>query len=388
MVRLLRLEKNITAGSKARVIKSKNLCVSVGWLDIGAFNGEPGYEYREDLDSLKSAAAHGGYCSISPFPTCKPSIDNKAQVRFILSRNHEHPVQVLPIGTLSKNREGSEMSEYIDLFEAGAVAFSDGSESKTTGNQLERSLEYLKGIDGLTIHVPHRGVGDFIDEGHVSVKMGLKGLSKHKEESEVDEALKRLRYTESKLLIHGISTSEPLRWAQYKKLKVEFSIPALNLIYSDEDVEDFVLNLKVDPPLRQPKEKRALIKAIESGQVDIIISNHKPLSPEEKDQPFGLSEEGASTIDYTFAALNTLASDISLERLTFVLSEGPYNALEIPAPTIQKGASSVLTIFDPEEEIKVTENSIISKSKNSPFIGLTLRGKVLGIINGSKDLIF
>jgi len=383
------ISKSITPPKKARVIKSKNLCVSPGWLDIGTYNGDPGYEYREDLRSLSDAAFQGGYSALAPFPTSHPTIDHIGQLRYLLAQAQDLPITIYPIGALTKGRTGTEMTEILDLHKAGVIAFSDGSQDLLSDAQLERSLLYLSSINGLTIYdATHMGEG-VVHEGAVSVHMGLSGTPSYLEENRIITAIQQSEYVDGRILIHNASTTSWLKqWKSSRnRSNVNISVPLLNLTRVDQDVADFNLNLKVAPPLRDKATKKMLIKALESGVINIITSNHSPLSIEEKDQPFGLSELGASTLDTVFPALNTFAEGLSLARMIYALSRGPHEGLGIECPTIGSGNVANITCFDPTIDVMISAGDIKSRSKNNPFVDVPMKGKVLGVVNGSHSTL-
>ncbi|MFT6806787.1 MAG: dihydroorotase [Saprospiraceae bacterium] len=387
--KIVDIKARIQPSGKFETIESKQLCISPGWVDIGAFNGEPGKEQREDLKSLRNAAAHGGYVAIAPFPTGQPTTDSKGQIAYLKSKNHESAVQIYPIGALTMDRNGRDMAELIDLSAAGAIAFSDGQGSKMGEGQIQRSLLYLKGIDSNLIYVVNAkkpGEEGQVNEGEVSVSMGVEGIPAHQEKVAVNTVLRQVEYTGSRALIHNIS----LGWAADKiaknalNHKVAASVPYLNLAHNEEDVKDFNNNFKLLPPLRQESERKKLCKAVEKGRVDIITSNHSPKTVEEKDEPFGLSPFGASSIETTFSGLVTHTKDLSLERIVNALSIGPRKALGLEKGSIKIGEMASITLFDPEMSWQVSERNLLSKSKNNPYIGKELKGCVIGILNNSK----
>lgn len=383
------IAKNIKPASKTKVVESPDLCVSPGWVDIGTYNGEPGFEYRDDLNSLRAAAQKGGYCGLAPFPTGQPTIDNKGQLHFLKSKTEGHPVSIYPIAAMTKDRAGKEMSELLDLHASGAVAFSDGAIQSSNKDQLLKSMQYLKGINALTIFEPNDNKDGQLHEGVASVQMGMEGISNLGEESKVYEAIKLSEYANARILIHNISTASGLKEAKLSanKENISFSVPFLNLIKEDTDLLDFDVNLKVSPPIRDKRERKALCKAVESGQINVITSNHQPLSIEEKDQPFGLSQFGASTLESVFSALITHTKELSTERIIHCLSIGPRNVLKIDSPGIKKGENADLTIFDASMTQTFSTSDVQSKSLNNPFLGQSLKGKVIGIINGSKSTV-
>lgn len=384
---ITKIAKSIVAPKRVKIIESKSLSVSPGWLDIGAYNGEPGYEYREDLTSLMDAAAQGGYVHIAPFPTGQPSVDSKGQLHFLISSGKDHIVNLYPIAAATKNREGHELSELLDLNKAGAIAFSDGDQDHINQDQLIRIMQYLKSIKGITIYNAAKESTGHVHEGSVSVSMGIEGIPAHNEVSNVEKALRCSEYAESKLVLHNISNKASINAIKRSsnKKNISISVPFMNLIQEDTDVLDFNLNLKVSPPLRDKSDKVALCKAIQSGSIDVITSNHTPLSIEEKDQPFGLSQSGASTIETVFAALNTFNQEIDLDKIIHCLSVGPHRVLGLPCQEICVGSKAELTVFDPKEKVTFNESQLKSKSKNNPYLNLELKGKVIGIINGSTS---
>ena len=381
---ITKIAKRITSPGKAKVVTSPTLSISPGWLDIGTFNGEPGYEYREDLDTLRQAAVAGGYAALAPFPTGHPTIDNKGQLHYLRSQTQDHIVEVYPIAAISKNRAGKELSELLDMAAAGAAGFSDGNASSDDEDVLIKALLYLKSCGGLVIQsAASQSPSGHVNEGEVSVRMGLEGMPTHLEKSRVQTLVRASEYTESKMLICNISTSEAL--GEIKKSSqlatLYGAIPFMNLIYDENDVVDFNLPLKVNPPLRSSKDKKALIKAITSGQVNIITSNHTPHSKEEKDQPFGMSEFGAATLEMVFSALVS-QTDIPLDRLVHCLSIGPREALHVACPMVAVGHEACLTVFDSTVDTDVVTPK--SKGTNSLVTNTQQKGKIIGVINGGK----
>jgi len=378
------ISNRITAPEKAKVISSSSLCISPGWLDIGTYNGDPGFEYREDLDSLRAAAIRGGYVAIAPFPSGQPSIDNKGQLHFLKSQTSGHIVDVHPIASISRGQEGRDLADLLDLSVAGAVAFSDGDETSLSQGLAIRALQYLKSCDGVVVLPAYQKEHAHVHEGSASVVMGLEGMPTAREVSAVETILSAQTYTSGKVLIHNISSKESLSRIGKPTQQVHISVPALNLVKDDSDVIDFTLSLKVNPPLRSKQDRRALEKAVENGTVNIISSHHRPLSIDEKDQPFGISAFGASTLETVFSSVRHY-TDISVARIAHNLSVGPHEALELDCPVIETGAKAYLSLFDAEEATSVNDTQ--SKGSNLPFEGEELTGKVIGIINGNRSAI-
>jgi dihydroorotase len=343
-----------------KVIKEKNLHVSPGWLDIGAFNGEPGLEHRETLHSLKESAACGGYAYLAPFPNTSPVTDSKTQVEFLARSNHSHAVEILPIGAITKGANGDEVSEIKDLLAAGVVAFSDGHNSQLAWAQLVRSLEYLRG-SGAKVIMPALQYPKFtqgqIHEGKISVSLGMVGMPDIEEEHSFSEIVRASRYTSCPVHLHNISCSGSVRMLKKEADEmISASVAYLNLLFTDEEMRHFNRYLKVIPPLREESDRKALIKAIVKGRVNTINTNHFPLSLEESDVEFGHAPFGSIGLETCFRAILSHVPEIPLERLIYCLSKGPYDALGLDRPTIDSGNQAALTLFSTSSE-SVFENN-------------------------------
>ena len=382
--------RSLEPNKKSKIIAEKGMCVSPGWIDIGAFNGEPGYEHQEDLSSLKNAAAHGGYVYLAPYPNTKPFLDNKSQVEFLKRRNDNHVVEILPIGAMTKGGEGKEIAEMMDLHKADVVAFSDGPKSAVDKELLLIALQYIKGFNGTAVldFSYAKNKDGIVNEGAVSVQMGIEGIPEMYELIAINEVLEVNKYVGANVHINNVSSMEAInKIVASKDEKITVGVPHLNLAYSDSDVLNFDVNLKVLPPLRDSKNQKKLAKAVEKGIVTSIATNHHPISEEEKDLEFGQAKYGAIGLETCFATLNSSENGIALESLVNALSTGGYKSLNMDQPTVEVGMPSVLTMFLPDATFSVTKSNIKSKSKNSPLVGKSLKGVVKGVINREKMLI-
>ncbi len=380
--------KNLSAGKSAKLIEGKKLQVSPGWLDIGAQVGEPGFEQREDLASVSAVAAAGGFTALACFPNTAPPIHSKSEVSFL--KNNTQLVDFYPIGAVSRDCAGGDLAEIYDMAKAGAVAFSDGAKSIASAGLMKRGLHYVKGIDGLLINHPHDvslGKGGQLHEGEISTKLGMKGIPALSETLMLKRDLDLLEYTDSKLHVHNISTAESVKLvktAKAKGLKVTASVSIMQLIYTHEALESFDPNFKVNPPLREKKDVKALWKGVQDGTIDIVNSNHTPLETEAKKLEFVYADFGVTGLQTVFPLLNTHFGDtLTAEKLVNLLAIQPRKILNLPIPSIAEGATANLTIFDNTTEWTFTRKEVQSKSFNSPHIGTNFKGQVLGIINGN-----
>ena len=382
---------------KAKVISSKNLHVSLGFMDIGTFIGEPGYEEKETIQSISSAAARGGYTHIAPFPNLAPVIDNKSSIRFLTEAFSTAQVNVIPLGAISKGIEGVDIAEMVDMNRHGAVAFTDGFRSIQDPGLLLRALEYVKTFNGLIIQHPCenslRG-SRMIHESQTSVSLGLPGIPSQAESIMLRRDLELTQYSNSKICLHNISTKEGcsiLKKASKTQDKgtVYSSVAVMNLIHSVEELETFNPLLKVLPPLRSKEDRKALTKAVKTGVIDFISSNHQPVDPEHKDLEFFRSSFGSSTIDTTFSSLLSLTrGELDVNIIVEMLSYGPRKVLGLSPKKIQVGEEVDLCLFDPTLEYEVSSSNIHSKSKNNPYIGQRLSGKVIGTMLGNSTNVF
>ncbi len=375
--------------SKTKIVKSKNLHVSIGWMDLMPFSGEPGLEHRETIDTLCQAAAVGGYTAIAPAPNTYPPVDSKSAINYLKSKSSTFGVDLYPIASISSHAQGVDIAEFLDLFHAGAIAFSDGLQPIQDSGLLLRSLQYAKTFNGLIINHPYNeklAYEGMIHEGNVSVALGMKGIPSMSEEIMLNRDLELLIYSKSRLHVLNISSKGSLKLIQAAKkkgLEVSASVPVMNLVHNDTSCEDFNENFKVLPPLREESDRQTLVKGIKNGQIDVITSNHVPHDPEAKSLEFSYSAFGAIGLETCFPIFNTTFPD-QLDLFVEKVAYNPRKILGISAPEIRENTTANLTVFDPSSEFEYNLDDIRSLSKNSPYIGKSFIGKVIGIVNGNK----
>jgi dihydroorotase len=375
--------------AKAKIWDVAGACVSIGWMDIGTQVGDPGFEHREDLSSAIEAAARGGYTAIACLPNTSPAIHSKSEVNYILKNTAKEIVDFFPIGSVSRDCKGVDITEIYDMHHAGAVAFSDGQHAIQDSGLMMRALQYVKAFDGLIVNHPTdvtiAGEGQ-MHEGMTSTSLGMKGIAAISEELMVQRDLYLAEYTNSRLHLLNISSGRSIdliKEAQTNGQAVTASVPALNLVFDDEALNSFDVNYKVLPPLRTKNDIKVLRKALKSGTLSIITSNHTPLDLEAKDLEFPYADFGVIGLETTFALLNThlVDSNFSLEELISILATNPRKMMRQDIPVIEEGSPANLTIFDPELTWVFSDQDIRSKSRNTPFVGKEFKGRVLGIVN-------
>lgn len=377
---------------QAQIFEEEGACVSMGWIDIGGFTGEPGFEDCENLATFARAAASGGFTEAVCLPNTFPALDTSSTIAFIQSKSQHLPVTIYPSGALSKACEGKELAEMMELDEAGALYFTDGLNPTQDTGLLMRALFYAKSFDGIVANMPHdRSVAGkgMIHEGDISVTLGLKGIPDLAEALMVQRDISLVSYTQSRLLIHGISTSnsvEQIRNAKKKGIQVYASTPVLNLCFTDEVVAHFDENFKVLPPLRSLTDQKALWEGLNDGTIDFISSGHLPNTEEAKACEFPYAAFGTSTLENTFSAIMTYnPGGLALPRLIDKMTLIPRQILGLKTPIIAEGQPANLTVFHPSKSYLYERKHAQSLSFSSPFFDKKLNGMIFGTINGKKE---
>lgn len=377
------IARSIKAGPKDKVFKAKDLHVSPGWIDLGTHVGEPGLEHRETLESISKAAKAGGFTAIAPFPNTKPPVQTKSGVQFLKAASVEYQIGIHPIGAISQDLKGEDLTELLDLEQAGCVAFSDGLQGVENAGLLMRTLQYSKRTKSPIIQQPNdkRIVEQgYMHEGKQSTLLGMKGIPSLAEYVRVKRDIDICQYAESGLTFHCISAAESVKAIKsaQKSQDIKATVAYLNLLKTDSDLHCFDTNLKVHPPLRSNTDRKALIKGIQQGVISAIVSNHVPLDGESKDIEFPYASRGASGIETVFSALMSANTGLDLEQIIHCLTYGPADILQVEIPSIDEGAKVNLTVFSPTENKDF--NSSESISRNNPFLSQSLKGRIITTI--------
>lgn len=389
--KIVSIGKNLSTKNIKEIVV-KNIHISPGWVDLFADFADPGYEHRETLMSGAKAAAAGGFTDVCVIPNTKPVIDQKPVVEYIMQKAKGLPVSVWPLGSITRNAEGKDLAEMYDMKLSGAVAFTDGIHSVQSSGLLVKALQYIKSFNGVLIQVPDdksihsNGV---MNEGITSTQMGLPGRPEIAEEIAVAGNIKLTEYAQSQFHLTGISTEASLKLikeARQKKLHITCSVTPYHLYFCDEDLTTYNTYLKVNPPLRNKKDRKALQKAILDGTIDCIASHHIPQDKDHKMLEFEYAQYGMITLQTVYAVVNTILPQVSQQRWVELLSINPRKILGLEIPSIEEGNNASLTLFNPEEPWVFNKEAIASISQNSPFINTKFIGKPLGIFH-NKQLV-
>ena len=372
-------------------ISIDGLCISPGWVDMFANFADPGYEYKESIESGCKAAAAGGFTDVLVIPNTKPVIDTKSQVEYIVQKSKSLAVNVHPIGAVTKNTEGKELAEMYDMRTSGAIGFGDGINCIQSAGLLVKALQYVKAFDGMIIQIPDDksiNAHGLMHEGIVSTQIGLPGKPAMAEELIVARDIKLARYADSKLHFTGVSAKKSFEYIGRGKssgVNVSCSVTPYHLYFTDEDLKTYDSYLKVNPPLRTAEDRDAMKKGIEDGTVDCIATHHMPHEADSKETEFEYAKNGMTGLETAYAVLKTTMPHLSEDKLIELFSINPRKLLGFNKATIKENESACFTLFCPGAEWIYERNNIQSRSKNSPFIGKKLTGKVIGIIN--KDQV-
>jgi dihydroorotase len=383
---------NIEAGD-CTVVREDGLHVSPGWVDVFANFCDPGYEFKESLQTGAQAAAAGGFTDVFVIPNTKPVVDTKSQVEYVRSAGNQAAASVHPLGAISKNTEGKDLAEMYDMRNSGAIAFTDGINPIQSAGILLKALQYVKAFNGVVIQLPDDksvGANGLMHEGIVSTRLGLAGKPMMAEELLVARDIKLARYTESKLHFTGITSPRSLEYIRRAKeagLQVSCSVAPFHLFFTDDELRSYDTNLKVYPPLRTKVEQEALKAAVMDGTIDCVASHHMPQEYDSKVVEFEYAKNGMIGLETCFGCLTSAIPELSMEKCVDLLSTNPRRIFSLPKVAVAEKQQAQLTMFIPDRPVEIDNDYFYSRSRNSAFIGRTLAGGAIGTVNGDRLFI-
>ena len=367
-------------------IRFPNLHVSNGWFDYSVCTGEPGYEERDNLLNTLMLASKSGFTSVGLQPNTFPVTEKSTEIEYLKAVAKNSNVNIYPIGALTKNSDGNELAELFEMKNSGAIGFGDYKKSIVNANVLKLALLYSKDYNipifsfPLNREISNNGV---MNEGITSTSLGLKGIPGMSEEIQIMRDIRILEYTGGNLHIPYISTRKSLeliKKAKNKGLNISCSTCVHNLFFNDSHLSDFNTNFKVLPPLRTQDDIDQLISGVKDGSIDTVTSDHNPLDIELKNVEFDKAEFGTIGLESLFGALNRI---FPIKTTINILTRGK-KVFGIEETEIKIGTQADLSLFNPINSFVFNDDNVLSMSKNSIFIGSSLKGKVYGTISNGK----
>ncbi|PZQ96690.1 MAG: dihydroorotase [Cereibacter sphaeroides] len=384
-----------TAAPKgATVIDCAGLCLAPGIVDLGVHIGEPGARHRESFRSAGLAAAAGGVTTIIAQPDTVPAIDTPETLEFVIRRAAEaSPVRIRHMAALTKGREGREMTEIGFLLDAGAIAFTDGDRVVADTKVMARALTYAKSLGALIIgHPQDPGLskGAAVTSGKFASLYGLPGVHPMAERMGFDRDMGLIEMTGARYHADQVTSARILPALQRAKdngMDVTAGVSIHHLTLNDLDVGDYRTFFKFTPPLRTEEDRLAVVEAVGSGLIDIICSMHAPHDEESKRLPFEEAAAGAVALETILPAAMRLyhAGSLDLPQLFRAMSLNPAKRLGLPQGRLAAGSPADLVLFDPDAPFLLDRFTLRSKSKNTPFDGQRMEGRVLAtFVGGAK----
>lgn len=373
------------------VIEAPELCISPGWVDVFADYCEPGYEHKETIATGLATAAAGGFTDVLLAPNTQPVLSNQSAIQYVQQRAKGNIVNLHPIGAATRNTEGKELAEMMDMRAHGAIAFSDGWKPIQNANLAMKTLEYATAFQGVIMQIPvdtALAAGGLMNEGAVSVSLGMAGIPQLAETLMVYRDIELARYTNSRLHLSGITlaaSADMVRKAKADGVQVTCSVTPYHLALTDEALSAYSSLYKVTPPLRSESDRKALVTALKDGTIDCIATHHRPQEWDAKQKELEYAGDGMAIQQLAFNIIwDKLKKSLNTDRFVDLMAIKARDIFGLPQRSIAKGETACLTLFTTTSSNTLMKGKSVSKSFNNPFEGAELSGRVLGIINNNK----
>jgi dihydroorotase len=379
---------------RGRVIPAEGMWTVPGLIDMHVHLREPGYEWKEDIRTGTLAAAAGGFTSVACMANTRPVNDHPEVTRFLIDKaRREGAANVFPVAAVTRGLEGKEMTDFSELADAGAVAFSDDGRPVASALLMRRALEYARPFGYLIMthsEDPELAEGGAANEGWTAQKLGIPGIPSAAEEVAIAREILLARQTGGRVHIQHVSTKmgvDLLRMAKRAGLAVTGETAPQYFTLTDAALEGYNTNAKMNPPLRGEEDRMAVLEGIFDGTIDAVASDHAPHEEYVKRCEFVAAANGIiglqTSLPLTLALL--AGGKVSPSRLVDLMSAGPARLLSLKGKgTLAPGADADVTVIDPDLEWEFRPEDVLSKSKNSPFLGWKLRGRAAVTICGGR----
>lgn len=385
-------EQKIAQG--AQVIDASGLCAAPGFLDIHVHLRDPGFTHKEDILTGCRAAAAGGVTGVCCMPNTKPVTDSEEVLDYILEKAKDASARVYPIASITKGMQGQELNDIAALHSCGAVAVSDDGRPVESGGMMLRALK-AAAVAGVPVisHCEDLSIidGGIINEGRISQTLGVKGMDRASEDSITAREIVLAESSDTAIHIAHVSTKgsvQLIREAKERGVKVTCETAPHYMMMTDGLLLSRDANFRMNPPLREQEDCEAIVTGVLDGTIDAIVTDHAPHAPEEK-ADFRTAPNGIVGLETSFAAACTVLvhqCGMSLVELVRLMSTNPANLMRLPGGTLREGSLADIVLFDPDKTWTVDAKEFSSKSRNTPFDGLELTGKVVRTILGGKTV--
>ena len=378
----------------AQHIDASGLCAAPGFLDIHVHLRDPGFTHKEDIITGCKAAAAGGVTGVCCMPNTKPVTDSEEVLSYILDKAKDADARVYPIASITKGMLGQELNDIAALHACGAVAVSDDGRPVENGRMMLKALKeaYKAGVPVIS-HCEDLTIidGGIINEGRISKELGVKGMDRASEDSITAREIVLAESSDTAIHIAHVSTKgsvQLIREAKARGVKVTCETAPHYMMMTDELLLSYNANFRMNPPLREQEDCEAIVEGVLDGTIDAIVTDHAPHAAEEKAN-FLKAPNGIVGLETSFAAACTVLvhqCGMSLLDLVKLMSTNPANLLRLPGGTLREGSFADIVLFDPDRSWTVDAEKLHSKSKNTPFDGLELTGRVVRTILGGKTV--
>ena len=387
---IIKIEDNIEVNNSETILE-ENLHVCPGLFDFSVDFPDPGNEQKETLESGLFSSKSGGFTGVGLQPTYKPARDKKSEILFCKNTTKDFGIDVVPFGAISKELKGEQLAEMFDMYNAGALAFSDNMRPVHNSGLFSRALLYVKNFNGLIISFPYEekiSPNGLINEGVVSTKLGLEGIPDLSEELMVNRDILINRYQKGRLHFNILSSKKSLKQIEVAKKtqnNLSCGTSIFHLLFDDEIIDQFDNRFKILPPFRTKEDRNALLEGVKNGTIDVITSYHQPNEKEITNVEFSLSPFGTIGTQVCFPlALTYLKEYIGLEKIVQCMSINPRTILQYEVPIIKEGYEANMTLFDPDKKWIYDKKNNTSMSENTGLFGSELNGFVHGTIHKSN----